>query len=286
MGNQLLISLKAFSRKNKNAIIFIVLLIWTLIVIFPLLWAISSSLKPTQEIFSYTIRWIPEKPTISGYVRVLTNSLMQRYLVNTVFVSAVSTFFVIVFATMAGYGFSRYKLKGKQMGLMALIACQMFPPIMFIVPYFLLLKAFAIYNTYTALILTRVVFFLPFSTLMIKSFCDSLPKELEEAAIVDGCSNFTIFIRVVLPLVVPAIATILIFTFLNSWNEFLFSITVVSRDTLRTITVGLAMMRGQYDIDWSQLMALSVVALAAPLLIFVVFQRYFIKGITAGAIKG
>ncbi len=286
MGNQLLISLKAFSRKNKNAIIFIVLLIWTLIVIFPLLWAISSSLKPTQEIFSYTIRWIPEKPTISGYVRVLTNSLMQRYLVNTVFVSAVSTFFVIVFATMAGYGFSRYKLKGKQMGLMALIACQMFPPIMFIVPYFLLLKAFAIYNTYTALILTRVVFFLPFSTLMIKSFCDSLPKELEEAAIVDGCSNFTIFIRVVLPLVVPAIATILIFTFLNSWNEFLFSITVVSRDTLRTITVGLSMMRGQYDIDWSQLMALSVVALAAPLLIFVVFQRYFIKGITAGAIKG
>jgi multiple sugar transport system permease protein len=286
MGNQLLINLKAFSRKNKNAIIFIVLLIWTLIVIFPLLWAISSSLKPTQEIFSYTIRWIPEKPTISGYVRVLTNSLMQRYLVNTVFVSAVSTFFVIVFATMAGYGFSRYKLKGKQMGLMALIACQMFPPIMFIVPYFLLLKAFAIYNTYTALILTRVVFFLPFSTLMIKSFCDSLPKELEEAAIVDGCSNFTIFIRVVLPLVVPAIATILIFTFLNSWNEFLFSITVVSRDTLRTITVGLSMMRGQYDIDWSQLMALSVVALAAPLLIFVVFQRYFIKGITAGAIKG
>lgn len=286
MGNTTTNGFSRFIRKNSNTLAFIVLLIWTIIVLFPLLWAISSSLKPNNEIFSYDIKWIPTKISLSGYQRVLNSSLMQRYLLNTVFISALSTIIVIIFATMAGYGFSRYNLKGKRIGLMTLIACQMFPPIMFIVPYFLLMRTFQIYNTYTALILTRVVFFLPFSTLMIKSFSDNLPRELEEAAIVDGCSNLAIFIKIILPLVVPAIATILIFTFLNSWNEFLFSITVVSRDTLRTITVGLAASQGQYDIDWSQLMSLSVISLLAPLTIFVIFQRYFIKGITAGAIKG
>lgn len=286
MGNTTTNSFSRFIRKNSNTLAFIILLIWTIVVLFPLLWAISSSLKPNNEIFSYDIKWIPSKLSFSGYQRVLNSSLMQRYLLNTVFISALSTVIVIILATMAGYGFSRYNLKGKRIGLMALIACQMFPPIMFIVPYFLLMRTFQIYNTYTALILTRVVFFLPFSTLMIKSFSDNLPKELEEAAIVDGCSNLVIFIKIILPLVVPAIATILIFTFLNSWNEFLFSITVVSRDTLRTITVGLAATQGQYDIDWSQLMSLSVISLLAPLTIFVIFQRYFIKGITAGAIKG
>ncbi len=287
MGNWSGERLKPYVRKHsRNALSYGVLTAWTVIVVFPVAWAISSSLKPVTEIFSYTIRWIPQNPTLAGYYRVLTNAMMQRYLLNTLYVSVAATGIVILLATMAGYGFSRYKLKGRRIGLMALIACQMFPPIMFIVPYFLLLRTFQVYNTYAALILTRVVFFLPFSTLMVKSFCDSLPRELEEAAIVDGCSNLMIFIRIILPLVVPAIATILIFTFLNSWNEFLFSVTVVSRDTLRTITVGLAATQGQYDIDWSQLMALSVVSLMAPLMIFVIFQRYFIKGITAGAIKG
>ena len=151
--------------------------------------------------------------------------------------------------------------------------------------FILLLRSLQLYNTYLALIITRVAFYLPFSTLMIKSFFDSIPRDLEEAATVDGCSQFGIFLRIILPLVLTGVATIFIFSFLNSWNEFLFSVTVVSKDTLRTITVGLAKTKDQYGIDWGTLMSLSIVSLLPPLIIFMMMQQYFIKGLTAGAVK-
>jgi ABC-type glycerol-3-phosphate transport system permease component len=258
---------------------------WAAVILFPLLWAALASIKPRSELFRLDIRWLPENPTLQNYRNIFTNPVLLRYLVNTIVVSAISTAIVIIAATLCGYGFSRYRLKGGRIGLTILIACQMFPPIMFIVPYFLLLRSFQLYNTYLALIVTRVAFYLPFSTLMIKSFFDSIPRDLEEAATVDGCSQFGIFLRIILPLVVTGVATIFIFSFLNSWNEFLFSITVVSKDTLRTITVGLANTRDQYGIDWGALMSLSIVSLLPPLIIFMMMQQYFIKGLTAGAVK-
>lgn len=272
-------------RNFRNSYLFILLLIWAAIILFPLLWAFVTSIKPANELFKLDISWLPKSPTLKNYQKVFTDAVMMRYLVNTFGVSLVSTAIVILLATPCGYGFSRYRLKGGKVGLMILIACQMFPPIMFIVPYFLLLKGMHIYNTYLALIITRVVFYLPFSTLMIKSFFDSIPRDLEEAATVDGCTQMGIFLRIILPLVLTGVATIFIFSFLNSWNEFLFSVTVVSKDTLRTITVGLAKTKGQYGIDWGTLMSLSIVSLLPPLIIFMLMQQYFIKGLTAGAVK-
>jgi ABC-type glycerol-3-phosphate transport system permease component len=272
-------------RNFKNSYLFLLLLIWAIVVLFPPFWALLTSIKPTNELFTLDMHWLPQNPTLENYRIVFTDPVLLRYLINTLFVSLVSTAIVIVLATLAGYGFSRYRLKGGKVGLTILIACQMFPPIMFIVPYFLLMKNIQVYNTYLALIVTRVVFYLPFSTLMIKSFFDSIPHDLEEAATVDGCSQFGIFIRIIVPLVMTGVATIFIFSFLNSWNEFLFSVTVVSRETLRTITVGLAQTKGQYGINWGALMSLSLVSLVPPLIIFMLMQQYFIKGLTAGAVK-
>lgn len=275
-----------FNPKNfKNSYLFILLVIWVAVILFPLLWALMASIKPPSELFKFDIRWLPQSPTLQNYKKVLSDPVMLRYLLNTLFVSLISTAVVVILATPCGYGFSRYRLKGRKIGLTILIACQMFPPIMFIVPYFLLMKNMHIYNTYLALIVTRVVFALPFSTLMIKSFFDGIPRDLEEAATVDGCSQFGVFLRITLPLVLTGIATIFIFSFLRGWNEFLFSITVVSRDTLKTITVGLAKTKGQYEIDWGALMSLSLVSMIPPLIIFMCMQKYFIKGITAGAVK-
>ena len=275
-----------FSATNfKNSYVFILLVIWAVVVLFPLLWALSSSLKPPSELFTLKLRWLPQHPTIDNYTRVFANPEMRRFLLNTLFVSLISTVIIIVLATFCGYGFSRYRLKGGKIALMLLVACQMFPPIMFIVPYFIIMRNMSMYDTYTALIVTRVVFYLPFSSLMIKSFFDSIPRELEEAATVDGCSQLGIFVRIVLPLVVTGVATIFIFSFLNSWNEFVFSVTVVSRNPLKTITVGLAASVAQYGVDWGQLMSLSMISLFPPLIIFMFMQKYFIKGLTAGAVK-
>ena len=272
-------------RNFKNSYLFLLLVIWAAIILFPLLWALVTSIKPPKELFTLDIRWLPQNPTLQNYKAVLSDPVMIRYLINTLFVSLVSTVIVIVLATPCGYGFSRYRLKGGKVGLTILIACQMFPPIMFIVPYFLLLKNLHLYNTYMALIITRVVFYLPFSTLMIKSFFDSIPRDLEEAATVDGCTQFGIFLRIIMPLILTGIATVFIFSFLNSWNEFLFSITVISKDTLKTITVGIANTKGQYGINWGTLMSLSLVSLVPPMIISLLMQQYFIKGLTTGAVK-
>jgi multiple sugar transport system permease protein len=275
-----------FSATNfRNSYVFVLLLLWAAVVLFPLLWALISSLKPRPELFKLPLRWLPQHPTLENYAKVFADPVMMRFLLNTLFVSVVSTVVIIVLATLCGYGFSRYRLKGGRIGLTILIACQMFPPIMFIVPYFVIMRNMGIYDTYIALIVTRVVFYLPFSSLMIKSFFDSIPRELEEAATVDGCSQLGIFFRIVLPLVVTGIATIFIFSFLNSWNEFVFSVTVVSRNPLKTITVGLAASVAQYHIDWGQLMSLSMISLFPPLLIFMLMQKYFIRGLTTGAVK-
>ena len=275
-----------FSATNfRNSIVFLLLLFWAAFVLFPLLWGIVSSLKPRPELFSLPLHWLPRHPTLDNYTKVFANPDMRRFLFNTLIVSAISTAVIIVLATLCGYGFSRYRLKAGRIGLTILIACQMFPPIMFIVPYFIIMRNFNIYNKYLALIVTRVVFYLPFSSLMIKSFFDGIPRELDEAARVDGCSQFGTFVRIVLPLVVTGLATIFIFSFLNSWNEFVFSVTVVSSNTLKTITVGLAASVSQYDVDWGQLMSLSMISLALPLLIFMMMQKYFIRGLTAGAVK-
>ncbi len=272
-------------RNFKNSYLFLLLVIWAAIILFPLLWALVTSIKPPNELFTLDIKWLPQNPTLQNYKEVLSDPVIIRYLFNTLFVSLVSTVIVIILATPCGYGFSRYRLKGGKVGLTILIACQMFPPIMFIVPYFLLLKNLHLYNTYMALIITRVVFYLPFSTLMIKSFFDSIPRELEEAATVDGCTQFGIFLRIIIPLILTGIATVFIFSFLNSWNEFLFSITVISKNTLKTITVGIANTKGQYGINWGALMSLSLVSLVPPMIIFMLMQQYFIKGLTSGAVK-
>ncbi len=286
MGNNIRRRRPIFSARNfKESYIFLFLIIWSAIVIFPLLWAFLASLKPASEIFTLDLRWLPENPTLKNYRAIFTDPKIMRFFSNTIFISLVSTVIIVIFATLAGYGFSRYRLKGGKIALMILVACQMFPPIMFIVPYFILMKSLHIYNTYLALIVTRVVFYLPFCTLMIKSFFDSIPRDLEEAATVDGCSQFGVFVRIILPVVLTGVVTIFIFSFLNSWNEFLFSITVVSKDSLRTITVGLASQVGQYGVNWGTLMSMSMMSLAPPLIIFLSMQRYFIRGLTAGAVK-
>jgi len=275
-----------FSAVNfKESYIFLFLVVWAVIVLFPLAWAFLASLKPREEIFTLDLKWLPKNPTLEHYKAIFADEKIMRFFLNTIVTSFLSTFVIVILATCAGYGFSRYNIKAGRAALVVLVACQMFPPIMFIVPYFVLMKDMQLYNTLGALVVTRVVFYLPFCTLMIKSFFDSIPKDLEEAATVDGCSQFGTFIRIILPVVRTGVVTIFIFSFLNSWNEFLFSVTVVSRDSLRTITVGLASQVGEYGVNWGTLMAMSMMSLAPPLIIFMSMQKYFIRGLTAGAVK-
>ncbi|NQT58623.1 MAG: carbohydrate ABC transporter permease [Bacteroidetes bacterium] len=286
MDNQVRRRKPLFSAVNfKDSYIFLFLVIWAFIVLFPIIWAFLASLKPSEEIFTLDLKWLPQNPTLENYKVIFTDPKLMRFFTNTIYISFLSTIVIVILATCAGYGFSRYKIKAGKAALITLVACQMFPPIMFIVPYFILMKNLNIYNTITALVVTRVVFYLPFCTLMIKSFFDSIPRDLEEAATVDGCSQFGTFVRIILPVVRTGVVTIFIFSFLNSWNEFLFSITVVSRDSLKTITVGLASQVGQYQVNWGSLMSMSVMSLAPPLIIFMSMQRYFIRGLTAGAVK-
>jgi len=283
------IDLKTKKMSSKDILsrtfLYIFFTVEVCLVLFPLVWTLLSSLKPTSEIFKIPITWIPEKFTFQHYLKILSTPAYLRYFFNTFYVSFVSTFIVLVIAALCGYGFSRFKIKGKKIILTFILTSQMFPPILFIIPYFNIIKELSLYNTYTALIITRIVFILPFAIWMLKAFFDSLPIELEEAAMMDGCSRMSAFVKITLPLSIPGIASMAIFSFIRAWNEFLFSLTLTSSDSMKTITVGLTGFLEQYEVHWDLLMAMSLLSVIPPIIIFITMQEYFIRGLTAGGLK-
>lgn len=253
---------------------------------FPIVWMISSSLKSNTEIFAYPPRLFGETSSFGAYLAVLTSAEKVRFFVNSYLIALLVTLATLVVGSLAGYSFSRYHFLFKRPLNMLIIGVQAVPPITLLIPYFSLIVTLQLFNTYAALVLTYMVFTLPYAIIMMTGYFNTLPKELDEAVMMDGGSRFVALWRVLIPISLPGLVSTGIYTFMQAWNEFLFALTLTKTMEMRTVPVGIALLMGQHSYEWNEMMAMSVLGCLPVLILFLFFQRYFIAGMTAGSVKG
>jgi multiple sugar transport system permease protein len=252
---------------------------------FPVLWMLFTSLKSNTEIFALPPRLLPDQFTIVAYLSIFNDPTKVRFFINSYLVAGVVAVLTVLVAILTAYAFSRYSFKGKNALNVFIISTQTVPPITLLIPYFGMVVAFRIFDTYFALILTYLVFTLPYAVLLMTGYLNTLPKELDEAVLIDGGTSWSALWRVIVPLSVPGIVATAVYTFLLAWNEFLFALTLTKSMEMRTVPIGIELLMGQHAFEWNEMMAMSVLG-SLPLLILYLFaQRYFLAGMTAGSVK-
>jgi len=253
---------------------------------FPVLWMLVSSVKSNAEIFALPPRLLPEAFTFQAYRNIFSDPEKVRFFVNSYLVAGTVTLLTLLVAILAGYTFSRHAFRFKKPLSLFIISTQTVPPITLLIPYFGIVVAFGLYDTYLALILTYMVFTLPYAILMMTGYFNTLPKELDEAVQMDGGSSFTALWRVIVPVSVPGIVATGVYTFLLAWNEFLFALTLTKSMDMRTVPIGIQLLMGQHAYEWNEMMAMSVLGSLPILVLYLCVQRYFLTGMTAGSLKG
>ena len=251
----------------------------------PVLWMLSSSFKPNPDIFQYPPSLIPTNFTWQAYTEVFTDPEKLRFFFNSYLVALSVTALTLVVAVMAAFVFSRYEFPFKRILNVIIVSVQAVPPITLLIPYFGLIIFLGLYDSYPGLILTYMVFTLPYATIMMTGYFNTLPKELDEAVKVDGGSSWTALWRVLVPISVPGMVSVGIYTFMIAWNEYLFALTLTKSVEMRTVPIGIQLLMGQHSYEWNQMMSMSILGCIPVLLLFLFFQRYFIGGMTAGAVK-
>jgi len=272
-------------RSLKALLLYGVTALVTLLVLFPVIFGVLTSFKPNPEIFTYPPKLLPQRWTLQPYTSVLTQQRYLHYFLNGYLISISSTLLCLFLGGLAGYGFSRFRLPAKRSLMLGILALQMFPGAVLIIPYFNLSRALGIYDTYLALILVDTTFALSLVIWLLKSYFDSIPVSLEEAALVDGCSRLRALLSIVAPLARAGFIGTGVFAFIRAWNEFMFALILTKGPERAPVTVGLAELFGQYSINWNGVMALTVVATFPLLVVFILVQRHIIRGITSGAVK-
>lgn len=254
--------------------------------LFPLYWLLKVSVTPTSLLYTEGIRLWPSRASIEHYVFVLTHSSFPTFFLNSTIVSASTAVIVTLVASLAGYAMSRFVFRGKYWIVGLLLLTQMFPLVMLIAPMFKMLSPLGLTNSLAGLIVVYVAFNVPFATFLMQSFFDGIPKDLEEAAMIDGATRFTAFRQIILPLTLPGIAATLGFVFTAAWSELLFALMLISDNRATTFPVGLLSFVSKFSVDFGQMMAAGVLALIPACLFFLLIQRYLVQGLTAGAVKG
>lgn len=249
----------------------------------PFLWMVLTSFKELSEILVFPPKWIPERATFDNYVSAFSAAPFGRYYFNSVFVAVTVTLGQIVTCSLAAYAFARLQFRGREVLFYLFLGTMMIPGQVVMIPTFMVLHWLGWIDTYAALIVPGLAS--AFGTFLLRQFFLTIPRDLEDAARIDGCTRFGVLRRIILPLSKPALATLAVFTFMGVFNDFLWSLIVVSSDDLRTVQLGLAIFRDRYQTDWGQLMAASVTATLPILLVFFFAQKYFIKGITLSGLK-
>ncbi|ESX65290.1 MULTISPECIES: carbohydrate ABC transporter permease [unclassified Mesorhizobium] len=252
---------------------------------FPILWMFFTSLKSNTEIFALPPRLLPDHFTNVAYLSIFNDPVKVRFFLNSYLVAGVVTLLTLLVAVLTAYGFSRYSFRFKNTLNVFIISTQTVPPITLLIPYFGMVVAFGIFNTYFALILTYMVFTLPYAILLMTGYLNTLPRELDEAVLVDGGSSWTALWRVVIPLSVPGIVATAVYTFLLAWNEFLFALTLTKSTDMRTVPIGIELLMGQHAFEWNEMMAMSVLGSLPLLILYLIAQRYFLAGLAAGSVK-
>lgn len=252
---------------------------------FPIVWMLFTSFKSNAEIFALPPRILPEVFTLEAYHAIFADPVKLRFFLNSYLVAGAVTVLTVLIAVITAYAISRFNFRFKNTLNVFIISTQTVPPITLLIPYFGMVVAFGIFNTYFALILTYMVFTLPYAILLMTGYLNTLPKELDEAVQIDGGSSWTALWRVIVPLSVPGIVATSVYTFLLCWNEFLFALTLTKSMEMRTVPIGIELLMGQHAFEWNQMMAMSVLGSLPLLILYLIAQRYFLAGMTAGSVK-
>ncbi len=252
---------------------------------FPVVWMISNSFKTNAEIFELPPRLITENFSFTAYAKIFQNPEQVRFFINSYIISGIVVILTLFIGIMAAYAFSRFEFKGKSVINTVIVAVQAVPPITLLIPYLSLIVSLKLFNTFGALVLTYLVFTLPYCILMVTGYLNTMPKDLDEAVMIDGGSRWTALWKILIPSAIPGLISVGMYTFMQAWNEYLFALTLTKTNDMRTVPVGINLLMGQHAYEWNQMMAMSVLGSLPILVLFLFFQKYFIAGMTAGAVK-
>jgi len=268
----------------SGSFIMVLLILWAVIILYPLFWMIMSSFKSYDEIYS-NVWSLPGQWLISNYATAWEKGI-SSYFVNSVIVTAATIAGVVIIASLCAYGLSRYKSRGIDIALMLCTAGMMVNPQVCLIPLYVLLQKLGIHHTRLGLILPYITFRLPLSVLLIRSYFLSIPKEIEESAIIDGCSELGIYSRIYMPMSKPIIFTTIMLTAYYAWNEFLFAIIFIDSDKLKTIPSGLMNFRDALQTNWGVLLAGMVISAIPMIILLIALQKHLVRGMSEGALKG
>ena len=276
------------SQKRRNAImrffIYFFLIVITAFMLLPFLWMLSSSFKENKDLFASPIQWIPADPRWENYVDIWTEIPLLTFIKNTAKITIVVTLLQLFTSSFAAYAFAKMQFKGKNVLFLGYIATIAVPWQAYMVPQFMMMSSWGLNNTHLAIMCLQA--FSAFGVFLMKQFYEGVPSELCEAARIDGLTEYGIWWHIMLPLSLPALSTLTIFTFVNTWNDFLGPLIYLTRTELKTIQIGLRMFISQYSAEYGLIMAASVVVLIPVLIVFLSLQKYFVQGVASSGIKG
>lgn len=267
------------------AVIYIILLFWTVISVVPLLYMISTSFKANQYVFEFPPRFIPDNPTTANFEKAWTSENFGLFFTNSLVVAVATTFLILVLSSMMAFAFARYKFPGRTTLFYAILGTMMVPGLVLIIPQFVLAKNLGLLNSLHGLVVAYSansainIFFL-------RGAFEEIPNDLQDAAAIDGAGIWSTFWRIMLPLVKPSLAAMAIFSFMGAWDEFTWALTSIQDEKLRTLPVALRLFQQSHGTQWGLVFAASLIAVVPVIIVFLIFQRYFIQGVSAGAVKG
>ncbi|MDC3418538.1 carbohydrate ABC transporter permease [Aquibacillus salsiterrae] len=278
-------------RKTKktilNTITYILLITFSIYSLFPIVWAFLTAIKPKDEVMSSTPKLFTSSPTLENFRSVIFETQFPTYFLNSVIVSFGSVLLSIAIGVLAAYTLSRLnKAPGVKMLGLGMLFAQMVPVVLLMIPLYRIMMNMSLLDSYLGLIISYTVFAVPIITWMLKGFFDTIPIEIEESAMLDGCNKFILIVRIMIPLSVPAIVSAGIYALVHAWSEFVLTFTFVSDDTMRTLSTGVFNFMGLWIVDWGRLMAAAVLIVVPIAIVFTFIQKYLVSGLTAGSTKG
>lgn len=282
------LAVKSRSAKRQHQItmvaVYVLLIVIAFLMLIPFAWMISASFKLNKDVFTFPIEWIPSNPRPQNYIDIWTRIPLLTFILNTAKLTIIVTLLQLFTSSFAAYAFAKLNFKGKKVLFLGYIATIAVPWQAYMVPQFMMMRSWGLNNTHLAIILLQA--FSAFGVFLMKQFYEGVPSELCEAARIDGLSEYGIWWRIMLPLSKPALSTLVIFTFVSTWNDFLGPMIYLTKTELKTIQIGLRMFITQYSAEYGLIMAGSVIALIPVLIVFLALQKYFVQGVASAGLKG
>lgn len=287
MEKEGIIRMNVKMRKGASKLLLchIPLVALTIFIMFPFYWFIITAFKEESSIIKMPLRYLPTPFTVENFTKMLGAMGFERYFLNSLFVSVFTTAIVMIVAILGGFSISRYQFKGKKVTFYVLLITQMLPGVVILIPLFSVFNKLGLINNLWSLILTNTAVNLPFCMITMSGFFAGIPKSLEEAAMIDGCSIWKALFKIVVPAVMPGVVASSAFAFVNSWNEFVYALNFINDSSKFVLPVGLSMMKGEFTVNYGGLAAGTIVALIPVVIVFCIIQRYLVEGM-GGAVKG